>query len=224
METLVYTALFAPLVGSIFAALFGALTVFSGGMVLFGPDSARAAAGEYVPFVVWFNFIAGFFYILTAFAMWRGASWALPAAVALKQLEIVERDNLAARAEVLGARLKAGLERLCQSYEAIGDVRGKGLYSMIDVVADKKTKRPDAAMAERIRYNAMIEGVVLICVKNYIRLCPPLIITEAQLADVLGRLETAIKRAEEGFPTTTNISSSSSLATNNHHEFRGHQT
>jgi len=55
---------------------------------------------------------------------------------------------------------------------------------------------------------------VLICVKNYIRLCPPLIITEAQLADVLGRLETAIKRAEEGFPTTANISASSSLATN----------
>ena len=66
-----------------FAALFGALTIFSGGMVLFGPGSARAAAGDYVPFVVWFNFIAGFFYILTAFAMWRGASWALPAAVAL---------------------------------------------------------------------------------------------------------------------------------------------
>ena len=68
-------------------------------------------------------------------------------------------------------------------------------------------------MAERIRYNAMLEGVVLICVKNYIRLCPPITITDAQLADVLGRLETAIKRAEEGYLTIANISSSSSLAT-----------
>ena len=68
---------------AVFAALFGALTLYSGGMVLFGPDSARAAAGDYVPFVVWFNFIAGFFYIITAAGMWMGKSWAVIAAVAL---------------------------------------------------------------------------------------------------------------------------------------------
>ncbi|HJN61973.1 MAG TPA: aspartate aminotransferase family protein [Alphaproteobacteria bacterium] len=147
-----------------------------------------------------------------------GTPWAgtysgdpLPAAVALKQLEIVERDNLAARAELLGARLKAGLKRLCQTYEAIGDVRGQGLYSMIDVVADKKTKRADAAMAERIRYNAALEELIFICVKNFMRFCPPLIIAEAEIDAALAALERSIKRALACYPRDIDFRASSSL-------------
>ncbi len=49
---------------AIVAIAFGALTIKSGGAVLFYDDEARAAAGNYVPFVLWFNFIAGFAYIL----------------------------------------------------------------------------------------------------------------------------------------------------------------
>ena len=148
-----------------------------------------------------------------------GTPWAgtysgdpLPAAVARKQLEIVERDDLAARAEVLGARLSSGLERLSQTYEAIGDVRGKGLYSMIDVVTDKKSKRPDAAMAERIRYNAALEGLIYICVKNFMRFCPPLIISEAEIDQALAGLERAIKQALAGYPKDVEFRASSSLA------------
>ncbi len=61
---------------ALLAALFGLLTIFSGGMVLFGPAAARQAAGHYIPFVVWFNFIAGFFYILAAWGLWRWRPWA----------------------------------------------------------------------------------------------------------------------------------------------------
>ena len=148
-----------------------------------------------------------------------GTPWAgtysgdpLPAAVALKQLEIVERDDLAARAEVLGVRLSSGLERLSQTYEAIGDVRGKGLYSMIDVVTDKISKRPDAAMAERIRYNAALEGLIYICVKNFMRFCPPLIISEAEIDQALAGLDRAIKQALAGYPKDVEFRASSSLA------------
>ena len=42
------------------ALLFGALTIFSGGRALFGGAEARAAVGDAVPFVLWFNFLAGF--------------------------------------------------------------------------------------------------------------------------------------------------------------------
>lgn len=45
------------------AIVFGALTIWSGGMVLFGPEAARAAAGRIVPFVLWFNFLSGAAYI-----------------------------------------------------------------------------------------------------------------------------------------------------------------
>jgi len=60
----------------IVAVLFGLLTLKSGGLVLFvdGPD--RAAAGNYVPFVLWFNFIAGFFYIAAGIGLWKQYRWA----------------------------------------------------------------------------------------------------------------------------------------------------
>jgi len=59
------------------AILFGFLTLKSGGMVLFvdGPD--RAAAGNYVPFVLWFNFVAGFFYIAAGAGLWKQKKWAV---------------------------------------------------------------------------------------------------------------------------------------------------
>lgn len=61
---------------AIIAALFGLLTVFSGGMVLFGSAAAKDAAGDAVPLVLWFNFLAGFVYILGAAALFSFAPWA----------------------------------------------------------------------------------------------------------------------------------------------------
>ncbi len=65
------------------ALIFGVLTIISGGSVLFGPASAREAAGAVVPFVLWFNFLAGFAYVAAAFGLWRGAGWAPGLAVAI---------------------------------------------------------------------------------------------------------------------------------------------
>lgn len=45
------------------AILFGIATILSGGRVLFGDASARSAAGAVIPFVLWFNFVAGFAYV-----------------------------------------------------------------------------------------------------------------------------------------------------------------
>lgn len=58
------------------AMIFGVVTLFSGGNVLFGTDSTRELAGDYVPFVVWFNFLAGFFYLLAGIGIWLGRGWA----------------------------------------------------------------------------------------------------------------------------------------------------
>ncbi|MBK9517035.1 MAG: hypothetical protein IPO09_06690 [Anaeromyxobacter sp.] len=58
------------------AAIFGAATLVSGGRVLFGSDAARAAAGAYVPFVVWFNFLAGFAYLVAAAGIALARRWA----------------------------------------------------------------------------------------------------------------------------------------------------
>lgn len=61
---------------AILALVFGIMTLISGGSVLFGPEQAREVAGAYVPFVVWFNFLAGFLYITAAVGIWLGRNWA----------------------------------------------------------------------------------------------------------------------------------------------------
>lgn len=66
------------------ALLFGVATVVSGGRVLLGPGTA--AAGDYVPFVVWFNFLAGFAYVAAGIGLWLRRRWAAPLALALALL------------------------------------------------------------------------------------------------------------------------------------------
>ncbi len=70
-------------VATLAALIFGAMTIFSGGSVLFGPESARAAAGAVVPFVLWFNFLAGFAYVAAAIGLWRRAGWTPGLALAI---------------------------------------------------------------------------------------------------------------------------------------------
>jgi 4-aminobutyrate aminotransferase-like enzyme len=135
-----------------------------------------------------------------------------PAAIALKQLQIIIRDNLAERSARLGEHLMEMLKLHVLPFDIIGDIRGLGLYRMLDVVIDKQSKTPNPADAERIRYNLMIEGVATIAVKNMIRIVPPVIITEEEIDDVIGRFVTAIKRARDGYPRDINFRQSSSLA------------
>lgn len=148
-----------------------------------------------------------------------GVPWAgtytgdpLPAAVALKQLQIVLRDRLVERSAEIGAYLRSQLLKHVLPFDIIGDIRGLGLYQMLDVVTDKVSKTPDADAAERIRYNLLAAGVVTIAVKNMVRICPPLIITTAEIDDILDRMITAIKRAQEGYPREVDSRTSSSLA------------
>ena len=72
---------------SMFAILFGLMTLKSGGSVLF-TEAASKAAGDYVRFVVWFNFIAGFAYIAAGVGIWKLQRWAgaLSAIIAISTL------------------------------------------------------------------------------------------------------------------------------------------
>lgn len=65
------------------AVVFGALTVFSGARALFGDAAARAAVGNAVGFVLWFNFLAGFAYVAAGLGLWLGRRWARHLATAL---------------------------------------------------------------------------------------------------------------------------------------------
>ena len=61
---------------TIVAVVFGALTIISGGSVLFN-QAAQQTAGNYVTFVVWFNFLAGFAYIVAGIGLWLLRRWSV---------------------------------------------------------------------------------------------------------------------------------------------------
>ena len=61
---------------SIIAIAFGLLTIKSGGAVLFFDGIAREEAGNYVPFVLWFNFLSGFAYLVAGTGLFMQKTWA----------------------------------------------------------------------------------------------------------------------------------------------------
>jgi hypothetical protein len=65
------------------SVIFGAATLKEGGSVLFVDGASRHAAGHYVPFVVWFNFLAAFAYVAAGIGIARGRPWAARLALGL---------------------------------------------------------------------------------------------------------------------------------------------
>ena len=66
-------------IAAVVAVIFGILTIISGGRALFG----GVDMGAVVPFVLTFNFIAGFAYVLAGIGLWRMARWAPVLSVAI---------------------------------------------------------------------------------------------------------------------------------------------
>ena len=68
---------------------FGVMTLKSGGFALFGGVEGKEFAGQYVPFVLWFNFIAGFFYVISGGGIILKMKWALKLSIALAALTLL---------------------------------------------------------------------------------------------------------------------------------------
>jgi 2,2-dialkylglycine decarboxylase (pyruvate) len=117
----------------------------------------------------------------------------LPAAVGLKVLEVVQRDGLAERAKVLGARLAAGLRGLQQRFDCIGDVRGRGLLMGLEFrttggrdAADISDAVTDVALELGLSANIVRAGAS----QGVMRIAPPLTVSEAEIdlgVELLGK-------------------------------------
>ncbi|MES0883168.1 hypothetical protein [Roseibium sp. SCP14] len=64
-----------------FAIVFGILTILSGGIALFSNQGTRELFGNVVQFVLWFNFLSGFAYVVTGWGLWKKRAWAVQASV-----------------------------------------------------------------------------------------------------------------------------------------------
>jgi len=83
------------------------------------------------------------------------------AAIGLAVLDVIEEEGLQEHARVTGERLLAGLREVATRHEAIGDVRGMGLFVGVQLVRDRTTREPDAALASELVNRAAERGVLL---------------------------------------------------------------
>jgi adenosylmethionine-8-amino-7-oxononanoate aminotransferase len=115
-------------------------------------------------------------------------------AVALQNIEIIEREDLCANSEQMGKRLYASLMDAFSEHPNVGDIRGgKGLLAAVELVEDRASKRNfagDRKIASRMQSEMMKRGVITRtrgsggvhpAPGDAVYFAPPLLITEAEV-------------------------------------------
>jgi 4-aminobutyrate--pyruvate transaminase len=115
--------------------------------------------------------------------------------VALKALEIYERERLVERAAGMAPQFRARLAALA-THPLVGEARGYGLVGAVELVADKASKRsfdPKSAVGPRAVALAEQEGLLLrFLAGDVISICPPLVITAQEIDELFDRLGRAL--------------------------------
>jgi 4-aminobutyrate---pyruvate transaminase len=115
----------------------------------------------------------------------------LAMAVALENLKIIEERDLMGNAARVGAFMQQELAKLA-SHPLVGDMRGSGLIAGLELVEDKASKRPfdpPLKVGARVFARGHDHGLIVRAIGDTIALCPPMIITEAEVKEVIGRLK-----------------------------------
>ncbi|MFZ2077308.1 MAG: aspartate aminotransferase family protein [Xanthobacteraceae bacterium] len=119
------------------------------------------------------------------------------AAVALKAIEIYSRDRIFERAAERAPQFQARLMAL-NGHPLVGEARGLGLIAGVELVANKKTGQafaPGQGVGPRAVRFAEDEGLIVRAVMgDVLTLCPPLIITAAEIDDLFDRLTRALEK------------------------------
>ncbi|RXF72926.1 aminotransferase [Hansschlegelia zhihuaiae] len=121
------------------------------------------------------------------------------AAVALKTLEIYEREDVFSHVRAIIPQFQRRLKALAD-HPIVGEARGIGLVGAVELVADKRTKRSfDARRAAAAKAVALAqdEGLIVRAIGEAVSICPPLVISEAEIDELFDRLARALDRAEE---------------------------
>jgi 4-aminobutyrate aminotransferase-like enzyme len=113
-------------------------------------------------------------------------------AAGIAVLEVIGRDRLVENAAQVGASTIEGLRGLAKRHEAIGDVRGAGLFIGVELVRDRATKDPDAAITAKI-VNGLRRRRVLISAAgphaNVLKIRPPLVFSAQNADTFIGALD-----------------------------------
>jgi adenosylmethionine-8-amino-7-oxononanoate aminotransferase len=130
----------------------------------------------------------------------------MAAAAGLAVQEVIRRDGLLANVVEMGERLRQGLEARLGQHPHVGDLRGRGLFRAVELVADRATKAPFAPelkLHARVKREAMARGLMVYPMGgtidgrsgDHVLLAPPFIVDVAEIDAIVARLGDAIEAA-----------------------------
>jgi adenosylmethionine-8-amino-7-oxononanoate aminotransferase len=137
---------------------------------------------------------------IDSMAGWHGFTYSahpLAAAAALANLDIIEREQLPARAQKVGSYFQQQLRAKIGPHPLVGEVRGVALIAAVELVKDRTTKQPfplDLKIAPRMAKLCVDEGLITRALPqiNALSFSPPLVITEAECDEVVARFGRAL--------------------------------
>ncbi len=122
----------------------------------------------------------------------------LTAEVGLAVLDVIQREGLVERANVMGDYLRGRLEGLQQKYDVIGDVRGLGLLIGVELVSDRASRAPAHALGALTTQKCFENGLSMNIRRrpergSVWRIAPPLTVSHAEVDQAVDILETALR-------------------------------
>jgi 4-aminobutyrate--pyruvate transaminase len=116
------------------------------------------------------------------------------AAVALETLAIYEERRIVDHVKKVSPRLQEGLRAL-QNHPLVGEARGIGLVGAVELTQNKSTKQafdPKNGVGQYVQTRALEYGVIVRNMRDAVAVCPPLIIDEAQIDELVEGLRRAL--------------------------------
>lgn len=131
------------------------------------------------------------------------------AAAALAVQKVIARDHLLDNVQAMGAHLRDTLQSAFGQHAHVGDIRGRGLFQAIELVADRETKAPFDPVGKlhaRIKSEAMARGLMVYPMGgtidgvrgDHVLLAPPFIVTRHDVDQIVGHLAEAVDAALAG--------------------------
>lgn len=126
----------------------------------------------------------------------------LGAAAGMALLEFIEQEKLLDKVKEMEPWIRTELENLKAAFEPVGDIRGTGLLWGIELVKDRVSKEKAVAEAEQVMYECLKNGLSFkVSQGNVLQLCPPLIITKAEMTQAIAIIRASLARVIKNLTT-----------------------
>jgi taurine--2-oxoglutarate transaminase len=166
--------------------------------------TAKGITSGYVPLgaVIVSEAIADYFEDRYLYAGLTYSGHALACAAALATIEVYEDDRLLDNSVKMGNQLGKALEDIKKRHPSVGDVRYIGLFSAIELVENRETKKPLSAdvmadVKKALLDNGLFTFIMVNDIGTMIFIVPPLCITEEQLKEGLALVEKALEISDK---------------------------